>query len=211
MVECKPILYFWTGWDGLYEGYCKVRDATWANARISIALDIWILAIPLWQLRTLKLHWKKKAGVAVMFSIGALVTIMSILRLQALVSFGDSPNPTWDFYNVAIWSTIETCVGVICACLPTVRLLLVRLWPTLGSSSVRSNGNQYQQQHESSSQSKTRAKRGCDIELAVLNRLDSAQDNDSTPGGYLQKTPTVQYSDNDEASLVHTICHQGGK
>ncbi|KAJ3537025.1 hypothetical protein NM208_g6480 [Fusarium decemcellulare] len=198
--QCKPTSYFWTGWDGLHEGSCFNASAgSWANASISIALDIWILAIPLWQLRTLNLHWKKKAGVAVMFCVGALVTIVSILRLRALVHFGESQNPTWDFYDIAIWSTIEICVGIMCACLPTIRMLLVRLWPALGSS-VRSNGNHYQQ-YGGKSQSKAGRIRGRDIELVVPNRPKSEQDND-TPGGYFQKTPTVQYSDNDEASLI---------
>lgn len=39
---------------------------------MSIALDLWILAIPLWQLRSLKMHWKKKVGVALMFCVGTL-------------------------------------------------------------------------------------------------------------------------------------------
>lgn len=30
-----------------------------SNAAVNIALDLWILAIPLWELRTLQLHWKK--------------------------------------------------------------------------------------------------------------------------------------------------------
>lgn len=101
--QCRPTSFFWTGWDGLHEGSCfNASVASWANASVSIALDIWILAIPLWQLRSLNLHWKKKAGVALMFCVGALVTIVSILRLQGLVHFGKSPNPTWDFYDISI-------------------------------------------------------------------------------------------------------------
>ena len=70
---CKPISYLWTQWDGLHEGQC-LNDAAyvWTNAATNIALDIWVLAIPLWELRKLQLHWKKKIGVALMFSIGIL-------------------------------------------------------------------------------------------------------------------------------------------
>ncbi|KAH7142161.1 CFEM domain-containing protein [Dactylonectria macrodidyma] len=199
--QCKPTSYFWTGWDGLHEGSChNPSGGSWVNGSISIAFDIWILAIPLWQLRTLNLHWKKKAGVAVMFCVGALVTIVSFLRLQALVHLRESSNPTWDFYDVSLWSTMEICVGIMCACFPTVRILLIRLWPALGSS-VRSNGNHYQQ-YGSNNRPKTRETGGRDIELVVPNRPNSEEDND-TPGVDLQKTPTVHYSDNDEASLVH--------
>lgn len=44
----------------------------WANAAISVAMDIWMLAIPMWYLRRLKMHWKKKIGVAAMFIVGTL-------------------------------------------------------------------------------------------------------------------------------------------
>ncbi|KAK8912764.1 Satratoxin biosynthesis SC1 cluster protein 4 [Metarhizium anisopliae] len=73
--QCKPVNYFWVMWDGEHEGQClNINAITWSNAIISISMDVWMLAIPLWQLRTLRLGWKKKAGVAAMFSVGALET-----------------------------------------------------------------------------------------------------------------------------------------
>ena len=44
----------------------------WANAGISIALDIWIIGLPLQQIVGLSWDWKKKTQVMVMFSIGLL-------------------------------------------------------------------------------------------------------------------------------------------
>jgi hypothetical protein len=112
--QCTPISYFWTHWDGLHEGSClNINAITSSNAGFSIALDFWSLGIPLWQLRLLKLHWKKKVGVALMFMVGTFVTIVSILRLQALVHFAKSTNVSWEFYDVSIWSTIELGVGVM--------------------------------------------------------------------------------------------------
>jgi hypothetical protein len=112
--QCQPIHYFWTKWDGLHKGSClDINAITASNAAISIALDFWILGIPLWQLWGLKLHWKKKAGVALMFCVGTFVTVVSILRLQALVHFAASSNASWEFYDVSVWSTIEICVGIM--------------------------------------------------------------------------------------------------
>lgn len=75
---CKPISYLWTQWDGLHDGEC-LSDAAyvWTNAASNIAFDIWILAIPLWEVRKLQLHWKKKLGVALMFGLGALYVCQS--------------------------------------------------------------------------------------------------------------------------------------
>jgi hypothetical protein len=112
--QCRPISYFWTKWDGLHEGSClDINAITASNAAISIALDLWILGIPLWQLWGLKLHWKKKVGVALMFCVGTFVTVVSILRLQALVHFAASSNASWEFYDVSVWSTIEITVGIM--------------------------------------------------------------------------------------------------
>ncbi|KAH8884163.1 hypothetical protein GQ53DRAFT_698326 [Thozetella sp. PMI_491] len=133
--QCSPVSYYWTKWDGLHQGTClNVNSIAWANAAISIALDLWMLAIPLWQVKALKIHWKKKIGVCLMFCVGTFVTVVSILRLQALVTFANSQNPTWDNLMVGLWSTIEINVGIFCVCMPALRLLLVRTIPALGSS-----------------------------------------------------------------------------
>ncbi len=66
---------------------------------------------------------------------------MSFLRLQSLVSFANSTNPTWDDWNVFNWSIIEINLGIICACMPTVRLILVRIFPALGGSTMHTYGS----------------------------------------------------------------------
>lgn len=71
--NCSPISFYWTNWDGEHQGKCMDTNAIgWANAATSIAEDVWMLAIPLWQLRSLQLHFKKKVGVAIMFCTGTL-------------------------------------------------------------------------------------------------------------------------------------------
>lgn len=112
--QCRPLRHFWTSWDGLHEGTCLDANAILSsNAGISIALDFWILGVPLWQLWGLKMDWKRKFGVALMFCVGTFVTIVSILRLQALVHLAASSNASWEFYDVSVWSTIEICVGIM--------------------------------------------------------------------------------------------------
>lgn len=76
--NCNPISYYWTNWDGEHQGTCLDTNAIgWANAATSIAEDIWMLAIPLWQLKSLQLHMKKKIGVAIMFCTGTLYVLIS--------------------------------------------------------------------------------------------------------------------------------------
>ncbi|GJN86936.1 hypothetical protein PLIIFM63780_010518 [Purpureocillium lilacinum] len=106
--QCKPVSHYWLGWDGESKGSClSINALVWANAASSITLDVWMLALPLAQLRALQLHWKKKIGVALMFSVGVFVTAVSILRLQFLVKFGSSTNTTWDQFPTSYWSAVE--------------------------------------------------------------------------------------------------------
>ncbi|OAQ93980.1 CFEM domain-containing protein [Purpureocillium lilacinum] len=206
--QCRPVHYFWTKWDGMHKGSCADANAiSWSNAAMSIALDLWILAIPLWQLRSLKMHWKKKVGVALMFCVGTFVTIVSIIRLQSLVHFAATANSTWEFYDVSLWSTIEICIGVICACLPTIRLLLVKLIPALAGSTQRSQYYRYGTGGNTSGRGRSKTATSSNHQTTVrvdsVSRAQSDHGSSEEPQGILfQKSYTVQYSDNDEASLV---------
>ncbi|KAF7555206.1 hypothetical protein G7Z17_g2393 [Cylindrodendrum hubeiense] len=71
--HCHPINYFWNKWDGEHEGHCTDLNAiSVSNATISIALDLWMLVLPISQLRYLNLSWKKKVGIGLMFFVGTL-------------------------------------------------------------------------------------------------------------------------------------------
>ena len=73
--QCWPVSFFWHRWDAPpgAGGTClSINAIAWSNAAISIVLDIWMLAIPISQLKKLRLSWRKKAGAGVMFCTGAL-------------------------------------------------------------------------------------------------------------------------------------------
>ncbi|KAH7121686.1 hypothetical protein EDB81DRAFT_952355 [Dactylonectria macrodidyma] len=196
--ECWPISYFWTGWDGEHHGSCLNTNAiAWANAGISVALDVWMLAIPLHRLWSLKMHWKKKTGVAAMFIVGTFITIVSVIRLQSLVHLGGSQNFTYDHTNVSIWSTVEIHVGIICASMPAVRILLVRLFPILGGSSYDSSN--YQSHGEIYGRMSRIITRNARVELSSRGEPTTTPEH----GGIeLMRTFDVQYSDGDEKRLV---------
>lgn len=72
--QCTPISYTWTQYiDHSLPGHCIDRNVWgWSNGALSIALDAWMILIPLSQVPRLKLHWKQKVGVAIMFFMGTL-------------------------------------------------------------------------------------------------------------------------------------------
>ncbi|GAB0134454.1 hypothetical protein EsDP_00002825 [Epichloe bromicola] len=130
--QCTPISYSWTRFDsaqaGRVGGHCvQIGASVWVHAAVNVAVDFWMIGIPLFEIRKLQLRFKKKMAVALMFMTGFLVTAISILRLGSLRKFADTSNPTHDQYGAVLWSGIEISVGILCACLPTLRLFILRM------------------------------------------------------------------------------------
>ncbi|KAI3573956.1 hypothetical protein IWW34DRAFT_884725 [Fusarium oxysporum f. sp. albedinis] len=198
--QCQPISYFWTKWDGEHEGKCaNINAVTWSNASINIALDFYILGIPLSQLRALNLDWRKKIGVGMMFSVGIFVTVMSILRLVATLKLGTA-NPTWEFFELSRWSTIEINVGIICACMPSLRVLLVRLFPKLLGTSQR----YYNYGGNKPTGGNTNKSRTLPLGTNATSQVDRSQRGRIDRAGITcHRTYEVEYGDNDETLLVY--------
>ncbi|KAK2601584.1 hypothetical protein QQS21_004819 [Conoideocrella luteorostrata] len=138
--QCTPVSYNWRQhFEKDATGTCIDENAlAWSNAAISIIADFWLIAIPVIQVQRLKLHWKKKLGVIVMFLTGLFVTIVSVIRLRSIVNFSKSLNPTWDQSEIVLWSTIEVSVGMIGLCLPSIRLMLVQYAPRIFGTTTSS-------------------------------------------------------------------------
>ncbi len=76
--QCTPMKDPWTRYDLRTSNspekvaHCINVNATgWASAAINVASDVWLLAVPVFQIRELSLHWKKKIGAVLMFEFGA--------------------------------------------------------------------------------------------------------------------------------------------
>ncbi|UNI23777.1 hypothetical protein JDV02_009577 [Purpureocillium takamizusanense] len=181
--QCRPIQYFWEQWDQEHRGQClNINAIGWSSAAISIALDVWMLALPLWQIRTLRLDWKKKIGVGLMFGTGAFITIVSILRLRSLLAFrSDSMNPTWEFFEVGLWSAVEICIGIVCACLPSLRLLLVHAFPKQFGTSARRDTARYIHMYDAGSRlgSRPRQKHADDTDALHAQTFKGVGDRDA--------------------------------
>ncbi|CZR52764.1 related to integral membrane protein [Phialocephala subalpina] len=118
--SCSPIPHFWTRWQGAVSvGTCNnLNLQTYIAAAINIVQDFTILCLPLPQLYKLQVSTKRKIQLFLMFSVGLFVSIISIIRLKTLVTYGK------DYVNLVIWSIIEPTVAIVCACMPGIRQLL---------------------------------------------------------------------------------------
>ncbi|KAL2863497.1 uncharacterized protein BJX67DRAFT_260617 [Aspergillus lucknowensis] len=131
-LNCIPVARFW---DHSIPGSCLSSKGLWfSNASMHIATDLAILIIPIPALATLELPRKQRIALISIFALGGFVCVTSICRLVSLKKISESSDPTYDNVGAAAWSSIECNVGIICACLPTLRPLVSRIIPQLLSS-----------------------------------------------------------------------------
>lgn len=93
--QCTPVHFFWESWAGETTGTCiNISLYSWVRAAIEIVVDVCIMALPLPSLFKLQLSGKRKILVLGMFMVGFIITVVSCLRLQSLLQFAKTQNPT---------------------------------------------------------------------------------------------------------------------
>lgn len=135
-----------------------------ASAPVNVATDLAIFVLPIPILTALHLPRRQKSFLVLTFAIGAFVTVVDVVRIYfmqlAATSLGILPSglgriTSLEFsYNASMalmWSTIEVNVGIICACIPTLRPLIKRLAPGMISESAPSSGEHALMEASSSS------------------------------------------------------------
>ena len=133
----------WHNWDGLHVGHCVNRSAQiYVLGAFNIAYDVIVFVFPLHNFLKLNISWQRKFGVCLIFMIGLLVTVCSIVRLQYLVKIGVSQNPTWDYNSTVIWSSVECNLSVMCTCMPAMTGLIQRVWAAISGMPLTSNASE---------------------------------------------------------------------
>lgn len=73
IVQCRPIRYYWAQYVEDGHGTCiPIHSLAWMNGAVSVAMDLWMIMIPLSQVSVLHLHWRKKLMGIIMFLTGIL-------------------------------------------------------------------------------------------------------------------------------------------
>ncbi|GKT66038.1 CFEM domain-containing protein [Colletotrichum tofieldiae] len=128
LFQCQPVSLAWTFWTGEATGKCiDIVQLALSHAGINITLDLWMLILPATQIWGMNLARRKKIAIMGMFSLGLFLTIVSIIRIPAILDFRKEPlNPTVAMMPSVIWSDIELNVGIFTACIPNLRQFFVR-------------------------------------------------------------------------------------
>ncbi|EFQ27998.1 CFEM domain-containing protein [Colletotrichum graminicola] len=136
--QCQPISYFWekAGRNPPKDGKCIDTGAFYVStAALTIFTDVVFLALPFWIFLGLNMPARVKIALLAVFALGAIVTVVSILRLLWLIEISYHINvqdPTYDIRFTL--SAVETNLAIITASAPALRGLFLRWFPKLFAS-----------------------------------------------------------------------------
>ncbi|GJC83178.1 hypothetical protein ColLi_06016 [Colletotrichum liriopes] len=98
-------------------GYCVDAIAFYLTfSSLTIVFDVLIMFLPFPVIIKSQIQNRKKLVLLALFVLGGFVTIIQAIRIQTiknLVNYLDSAKSIQ-------WSVIETCIGIIIACIPTL-------------------------------------------------------------------------------------------
>lgn len=124
--SCHPVSYFWDR-DATPSSSClDVTALAYASAALAAAQDLVLALLPAFMLWRLNMPRARKLLTAPMFAAGSLGLVATAARVTTLSAFGGMRDPPWDYAPAVCWTTAELAAGLVCSCLPAVRILLVR-------------------------------------------------------------------------------------
>ncbi|KAJ0426095.1 hypothetical protein BJY00DRAFT_124647 [Aspergillus carlsbadensis] len=125
---CLPVSYIWARYEtspGPGSCFDEVAFFRW-NGIANMLLDVLMLTLPLPMVWRMRMSRRRRLLLTGIFGMGGFVCVVSLLRI---ISFNraNRDDPTFTQIYSSTWSSVEQGVGIVCACLPTLRPLR-RLW-----------------------------------------------------------------------------------
>ncbi|KAF1809812.1 hypothetical protein P152DRAFT_150824 [Eremomyces bilateralis CBS 781.70] len=97
--------------------------------------DCLVFLWPVYYLWNIKMSLNKRVWLIISFSLGVIVCIGSVVRVVYMVKYFRSWDVAYNSTIVYVISDVEICLGIICGCLPGIRPVIRKLFPTLIGSS----------------------------------------------------------------------------
>ncbi|KAI0179203.1 MFS general substrate transporter [Hypoxylon sp. FL1284] len=144
--QCRPVVAAFDPNHG--DSYCiPLLTEFICSAPVNVVTDLAILALPLPVLTSMRLPRRQKVILIFTFTLGIFVAVVDVVRIYYLeqaitqislslsddpeATFGDSSQFAWNASLSLMWSAVEVNVGMICACIPTLKPLIRRILPSI--------------------------------------------------------------------------------
>ncbi|EPE34284.1 hypothetical protein GLAREA_09978 [Glarea lozoyensis ATCC 20868] len=133
MSVCGSIFYCFPvakAWNFSLEGFCFNRPAlNYSISGFNIVNDLILVAIPTPFLMKLQLPKKQRIVLISVFACGAIVTVVSVIRLKALYTNLNGPEELQPVtgVDIALWSGLEINMAIICGSVPALKAFVSRV------------------------------------------------------------------------------------
>ncbi|KAF4342388.1 L-fucose permease [Fusarium beomiforme] len=144
--QCRPTQ---AAWDVNYDERARcipLLTEFICSSPVNIVTDLAILALPIPVLTGMRLPSRQKTILVLTFTVGIFVTVVDVVRIyylqQAITAptsttadpqsrFGGQTDFAWNASRSLMWSAVEVNVGMMCACVPTLKPLVLKLLPSM--------------------------------------------------------------------------------
>ncbi|EUC27152.1 hypothetical protein COCCADRAFT_10178 [Bipolaris zeicola 26-R-13] len=128
--SCIPISAFWDISEKETATCINSNVFSFAGAAMNIVTDILVAALPIRAIWQLQVSRKQRIALMCILTLGWCVCIISIARLHGFIELAKHPEDS-TFYGTApaYWSAIEVNLGIVCACAPALKPLVVKAIP----------------------------------------------------------------------------------
>jgi hypothetical protein len=144
--QCKPTEASWDP-NAVAQQCIPLLTEFICSAPINITTDLAILALPIPVLTGMRLPRRQKTILIITFALGVFVAIVDVVRIyylqqaitlnststtnDASAIYGDNPEFSWNASMSLMWSAVEVNIGITCACIPTLKPLIIRILPAM--------------------------------------------------------------------------------
>ncbi|KAI1465439.1 uncharacterized protein F4812DRAFT_438733 [Daldinia caldariorum] len=123
---CNPV-------EGGYEfdirvGHCLAYyPILTASAALHTTTDLWMIGMVLPHILKMTLPLRQKIALAFVLTLGIFVACASLTRMAVAWQFLNPKYAQWDSFSFAIWTTLESSLGLVCASVPMLKPLVRQL------------------------------------------------------------------------------------
>lgn len=136
--QCTPIHVFWT--EGRPYEKCHLIGFTmfYIHGCLNILCDVALMIIVMPRVLGLHVGRRQKSALVGIVGLGSLAVIAGIIRMSRVSLTLSKPDfdPSWDAYDVSIWTATEIYVSLICAAAPGIKPVVSLVLPKLLGTSL---------------------------------------------------------------------------
>ncbi|KAF4631002.1 hypothetical protein G7Y89_g7135 [Cudoniella acicularis] len=131
--QCVPIEYFWSRWEANppVTGKCNSTQLavipTYISLLLNVVSDFTLALLPVSFVWKSKMEIRTKISVVAVLGLGSLASLATASRIPYTKELLHSTDYTYDFTDLAIWSTVELALGLSASSFATLKPLFRKL------------------------------------------------------------------------------------